>query len=171
MRDLNLFPLIFVDSARAIKFPNQGRKDGQAETAAVPGPGNYFNDKQGKIKGGVIGTEKRTFIGPGNPNLTGDHLGPGYYAEDYNFKVEQSKKNTRGPKIGTANSKGKKHIPTASDFKTPGPGSYSHQKDATVASVNGGTIAKTGRAASSYKDKVPGPGQYGKSNMGGMSAT
>lgn len=55
--------------------------------AAALGPGRYYSENQPKIKGGVIGTEKRSFIGPGNPNKTGDNLGPGYYEEDYNFKI------------------------------------------------------------------------------------
>lgn len=50
----------------------------------MPGPGRYTVEHQNnkKVKGGVIGSEKRTFIGPGEPNKTGDHLGPGYYEGD-----------------------------------------------------------------------------------------
>lgn len=43
-------------------------------------------------KGGVIGSEKRTFIGPGDPNKNGDPLGPGYYETDY---AEMSSKNKK----------------------------------------------------------------------------
>lgn len=52
------------------------------------------------------------------------------------------------------------------NFTTPGPGSYNHSKDPTFGGVNGGTIPKTGRNAASNKDKIPGPGQYGRSNLG-----
>lgn len=64
----------------------------------MPGPGHYSYSKvnRKKVKGGVIGTEKRTFIGPGNPNKTGDALGPGYYEEDYAYQMNKNKKSGKG---------------------------------------------------------------------------
>ena len=153
------------------KFPLQGRDITSNEKEGAPGPGRYYQENQPKIKGGVIGKEKRTFIGPGNPTQNGDHLGPGYYEEDYNFKIDQNKKNAKGPKIGSSEGNSKKRHVSVQKFNTPGPGSYDHRKDSTYGSVNGGTIPKTGRVSAQHKDKIPGPGQYGRNNQGGLSKT
>lgn len=49
----------------------------------------------------------------------------------------------------------------------PGPGNYNHSREVLFGSVNGGTIAKTGREDGLYgknsNGAVPGPGRYGGS--------
>ncbi len=120
----------------------------------------------------MIGSEKRTFIGPGNPNKTGDHLGPGYYEEDQDFKMQQNKASGKGfsiPKAGPDNTNKSK-----SKSVVPGPGNYNHNREALYGSVNGGSMAKTGRDnfyGKSSNGSVPGPGRYGGSRSKPMAVT
>lgn len=94
---VRLFNSNLVEDNKGSRFPRTGREDFDKDEN-VPGPGRYANHSRSakKVKGGVIGTEKRTFIGPGNPNKTGDALGPGYYEEDYAYKMSQNKKSGKG---------------------------------------------------------------------------
>ena len=112
-------------------------------------------------KGGSFNRAKREYIGPGNPQKTGDALGPGYYEADYDFMAKKQKKKGKGPKIPKAR-RGSHQI----ERGTPGPGQYySGLELGHMNFVIGGIFGKAGRESGSMlgarKGKGPGPGQYG----------